>query len=243
MHDEQDRSHKGPPAGYRGPAGLGETLARAVEQNLRADRGSAKIAEGAFLRQFAETHGCLISETEWSRHRLVSNDSAEHEVRFCEAPRTALKRTHPGTFGQVPRYLNQVWEPRPPTLSEYLHRLHLQNELFGDEIRLIGIIKSMGPSLLISPPPHQFSTVISQPWLEPLSIKEQFPSESEIYEYLRDLGFVPLLGTFFGWEHHADRIVVLDARLQNFIRTPDDILPIDLLLAEYSLINHQPDLS
>jgi len=41
------------------------------------------------------------------------------------------------------------------------------------------------------------------------------------------------LDLFYGWEQEEEGLVVLDAKPDNFITTPDGILPIDLLLTEF----------
>lgn len=110
--------------------------------------------------------------------------------------------------------------------------MHLQNRLFGDEIRLEGAMIHAGPSMILGQPPDGFSLVISQPWLEAADNKRQFPSEQEIHDFLCEIGFRPLLKSLYGWQSHDDSFVVLDAKPDNFIATADGILPIDLLITE-----------
>lgn len=114
--------------------------------------------------------------------------------------------------------------------------MHLQNAIFGDDIRLEGGMVHSGPSMVIGQPPDGFSFVISQPWLEAEDIRHQFPSEAEIHEFLSGIGFQPLLNAFYGWQSSDASLVILDAKPDNFIATPEGILPIDLLLTETALV-------
>lgn len=190
------------------------------------------MEEQSLLRGWAEAEGCLIAPALWESWRLVSNRTLEHEVRFRPEDRRAVKRTWPGTFGFVPAWNGSIWVPRPATAREYLHRQHLQNCLFADEIRLEGAMIGTGPSMLIGQAAGGLSLVISQPWLEAADTRRQFPSETEIHDLLSSLGFRPLMRSLFGWQSTDETIVVLDAKPDNFITTPAGILPIDLLLTE-----------
>ena len=190
------------------------------------------MEEQAFLRAWAEKEGCLIPRASWESWILVSNHTLEHEVRFREEDRRAVKKTWPGTFGFVPAWNGSVWVPRPATPAEYLHRMHLQNHVFQDDIRLEGGMISSGPSLLIGQPSGGFSFVISQPWLEAADNKQQYPSEEEIHGLLCEIGFQPMLKSLYGWQSTDRSLIILDAKPDNFITTADGILPIDLLITE-----------
>jgi hypothetical protein len=47
---------------------------------------------------------------------------------------------------------------------------------------------------------------------------------------MESLGFTALPNAFFGWLREADGILISDAKPDNFILTPDGILPFDLLM-------------
>lgn len=220
----------------RGPEGLGEEVACALEQNTRSGQGGTDAEEQQFLRAWFEEKGCLIPQELWASWHPVSERTLEHEVRLCLDDRRAMKKTLPGTFGFVPAREGATWVPRPATPAEYLHRMHLQNAIFGDDIRLEGGMVHSGPSMVIGQPPDGFSFVISQPWLEAEDIRHQFPSEAEIHEFLSGIGFQPLLNAFYGWQSSDASLVILDAKPDNFIATPEGILPIDLLLTETALV-------
>lgn len=216
----------------RGPRGLGEEAARALEQNSRSNQGSSGLEEQAFLRAWAQKEGCLIPQQTWESWILVSNQTLEHEVRLRPEDRRAVKKTWPGTFGFVPSWNGSVWVPKAATAAEYLHRMHLQNTIFRDEIQLEGGMIYSGPSMMIGQPPDGFSFVISQPWLEAADNKRQYPSEQEIHDLLCHIGFKPLLKSLYGWQSDDESFVILDAKPDNFIATAEGILPIDLLLTE-----------
>lgn len=235
LRGEDRKSADSAPYRRRGPKGLGKEVACALEQNTRSGQASSGPAEQEFLRSWFEKKGCLISPALWESWDLVSDQTSEHEVRLRRDDRRAVKKTLPGTFGFVPVKDGATWVPKPATPAEYLHRLHLQNIIFEDDIRVEGGMVDSGPSMVIGQPPDGFSFVISQPWLEAADNRHQFPSEPEIHEFLSRIGFEPLFNAFYGWQSNDKSLVILDAKPDNFIKTPVGILPIDLLLTETSL--------
>lgn len=108
--------------------------------------------------------------------------------------------------------------------SEYLDRLDLQNELFGDDLRVEGFLKNG-------------KLVTSQSALVGTE-----PTEKEIEGLLKKLGWqrVPanqqllpdkLMAT--AWVHPGEGVVMVDARPPNFKKTENgDILAIDLMLVK-----------
>ena len=234
MSDASGTTPNSPSLRRRGPGSLGEALARALESNLRSDPGSSGLAEQTFLRWWLEKEGCLISEADWNSWRFVTNHTLEHEVRFRErdGDRRAVKRTWPGSFGFVPEWNGSTWVPRAASAAEYLHRLHLQNSVFGDDIRLEGGMAATGGPFIIGQPPGQFSLVISQPWLEALHNADQFPTEADIDSFMRGIDFEPIAGSLYGWRSLDGTLIVLDAKPDNLIKTREGLLPFDVLLTE-----------
>lgn len=107
--------------------------------------------------------------------------------------------------------------------SEYLRRLELQNELFGDAVQVIGLTRA-----------SRFVT--TQP-----TLRGGEPSENEIRDVLTEGGWqrvpisvqnlpIQLMGS--AWWHNAEELVLLDARKPNFKKTEFGVLPIDLILAD-----------
>lgn len=195
------------------------------------------MEEQTFLRKWVEEEGCLIPSSAWDTLRFVSNHTLEHEVRFREADQRAVKRTWPGSFGFVPAWNGSTWVKGPASAGEYLHRLHLQNLIFSDEIRLEGGMPVTRGPFIIGQPAGGFSFVISQPWLEATDNKQQYPSESAIDEFLCGIGFEPILNAFYGWRSTDQSLIILDAKPDNFIATPAGIFPIDLLLTQIFPLN------
>jgi len=122
--------------------------------------------------------------------------------------------------------------------SEYLRRLELQNVLFGDDIRVIGLTRA-----------NRFAS--TQP-----TLRGGEPSENEIRDVLEAAGWrrVPigiqdlppqLMGS--AWWHEGEKVVLLDARKPNFKKTAYGVLPIDLILADLTeemrnlFISNSPD--
>lgn len=106
---------------------------------------------------------------------------------------------------------------------EYLRRLNLQNELFGDDIRIVGLTRA-----------NRFA--ITQP-----TLRGGEPCENEIRDLLEEAGWqrVPialqdlpdqLMGS--AWWNDGEGLVLLDARKPNFKKTDFGVLPIDLILAD-----------
>jgi hypothetical protein len=109
--------------------------------------------------------------------------------------------------------------------TEYLRRLDLQNELFGDHIQVIGLTRA-----------NRFATI--QP-----TLRGGEPSENEIRNVLEEGGWqrvpiqvqnlpIQLMGS--AWWHDEEGLVLVDARKPNFKKTGFGVLPIDLVLADLS---------
>ena len=146
----------------------------------------------------------------------------EHAVRF----RGLNVEKHQHSDGWVP-----VLDPsgmlgiEKALPTEYLRRLELQNELFGDLIQVVGLTRA-----------NRFATI--QP-----TLRGGEPGENEIRDVLEEAGWrripiqvqnlpVQLMGS--AWWHDEEGLVLLDARKPNFKKTDFGVLPIDLILADLS---------
>jgi len=105
---------------------------------------------------------------------------------------------------------------------EYLERLLLQNQLFGDDLKLEGVAEE----------PGGVSIVTSQPVLVGIA-----PSPAEITAFMQQLWFQPLAGLQLGhpgalaFHRDLDEVAVFDAHVANFVKdTAGTVLPIDLIL-------------
>lgn len=218
----------------RGPGRFGQEAAAALEQSLGPSQGLGTMEEAAFLQGWFGQQGRLIAQSTWDSLDLIANATAEHEVRYRVVDDRAVKRTWPGTFGLVPSFDGKLWVPVPAAPSAYLTRMSLQNKIFGDQIDLEGGMVSEGPSMIIGAPQGGFSLVISQPWLDAANASRPHPEEAEVSDYLEARGFTALMGSFYGWQNSEEHLVILDGKPDNFIKTSEGIMPIDLQITEYS---------
>jgi hypothetical protein len=106
--------------------------------------------------------------------------------------------------------------------SAYLDRLLLQNEVFGDQIELLGVAVENGKPVVLTAQP----AMIGQP-----------PGFAEITAFLTRLWFRPLTGLHLGnpgalaFYRDLDELAVFDAHPANFVQgTQGVVLPIDLVL-------------
>jgi hypothetical protein len=131
--------------------------------------------QGAGLAREIRTDREIESITAWTDARgLLSTRSrppqtdeltgGEHFVEIHEETGLVFKSTRPGKFGfgvDVELVHPRGWKSRPritaglvdATPEEYLFRLIQQNELFGDEVRVMGAVRyPQGVSILTSQP-------------------------------------------------------------------------------------------
>ncbi|WP_264487800.1 hypothetical protein [Luteolibacter arcticus] len=160
---------------------------------------------------------------------LVSNSTSEHEVFYRPADGRAVKRTWPGIYGQIPTASSGTLDRRNATPAEYLKRMALHIEVFASDIRLEGITVSDKPSMIIGQPPGQPSLVISQRWYA----KEGLATNESIHDLLTGEGFRAVPSSYFGWYRPEDGVVIVDAKPDNFIRTHEGLIPIDLQMAQF----------
>lgn len=114
--------------------------------------------ELAAFREWAEEAGAVL-ELE-PLQAQVCTGGQEHDVIAPPGTARVTKLTKRSSFGRFPGYSSEFGVSSRPALaseSEYLERLHLQNELFGDDNRLEGIALSDGGSVY---------TVTSQPFID-----------------------------------------------------------------------------
>jgi hypothetical protein len=133
-------------------------------------------------------------------------------------------------FGQIPVATQGGIERVNATPSEYLRRQALQNKAFGSDLRLEGVSVSDKPSMVIGEKPGQPSFVVSQQWMG----GEDSPTLNEISSSLKADGFLPVPKSYFGWYRPSDRLVIIDAKPDNFIKHEGKVTPLDLQMADFS---------
>jgi hypothetical protein len=130
----------------------------------------------------------------------------------------------------IPEWSPHGWHHSSATPLEYLRRFELQNRIFGDDVQLEGVMQTGTPSLLVDAVPGGCSLVISQPWLMAADEYHPHPTEIEVDVIMQERSFRPLSDCPFGWLREDDGVLVMDAKPDNFIKTPDGILPFDLIM-------------
>lgn len=225
----EDVGSSASPQGDRDTKGFGEAAKALVGAGACPD-GSLAEVQAQRLIEWARHNGLLIAEADFEELPLVCDETGEHEVRFRDNDQRLLKKTWPGTFGMVPEWTQNGWRPASATPLEYLERFTLHNLIFQDDVRLEGAIVSEKPVSLVGAVSCGLSLVISQRWLVAADADAPHPTLDEISTFMAELGFVPLENSMFGWFHEQNGILALDAKPDNFIKTPDGILPFDLVL-------------
>ena len=69
--------------------------------------------------------------------------------------------------------------------------------------------------------------MIAQPWYQ----KEGRATNEDIRAFLEAVGFRPAPRSYYGWYRPADGVVIVDAKPDNFLATPEDLVPLDLQMA------------
>lgn len=152
----------------------------------------------------------------------VEHGGQEHDVYEPDDDPLIYKLTKRSAFGYYASYKPDSGElgMRPATAIEYLDRLLISNEFFGDDIQLEGIGISSGGSIY---------TLTSQPFIE-----GEAASVEEIRSWLSGAGFMVVDEQVGGWIHPEERVAVWDAKPRNVVRDNDGrILPIDLILGRF----------
>ena len=135
---------------------------------------------------------------------------SEHEVWFWRDK--VIKLTHPNFFGL--RVVYREGEDERCSPYEYFERWHLHNELFGDDVEILGVVKTL----------EGLRTAIIQQ-----SIEGKNATEGEISAFFEDSGWQQFrFFTESAWFDPRTSIVVSDTHPGNLIKTADGALvPID----------------
>ena len=134
-----------------------------------------------------------------------------------------FKATHAGRFGFfIIALADGTAELTGATPLEYLERLQLQNQLFTDDIQLIGVALER----------EQVVIVTSQE-----AIRGEEVSAAEMLAFMAKLWFHPLHGLTLGrpgalaFYRDLDETAAFDAHPGNFVKDDNGVvLPIDLIL-------------
>jgi hypothetical protein len=147
----------------------------------------------------------------------------EHRLWLDEASNRVIKITLPGRFGRTLRSvdarpdrqeLHHLVRFESATPLEYLDRLALHNDAFGDDVRVLGPIHD---GL------DEISIVITQQFL-----RGSRPTDREVRDFMQRAGFRQL-GAEPAFFRPADRVAAFDAHSANFVRTEGETVPFDLI--------------
>ena len=147
----------------------------------------------------------------------------EHRLWLDESSGRVIKVTLPGRFGRTVRPVHPPSEKRElhrlvriedATPLEYLDRHALHNDAFGDDVRVLGLVRD---------PLDRVSIVISQRFLHGTR-----PTESDVRGFMQRAGFRQV-GAEPAFFRARDRVAAFDAHTANFVHTAGETVPFDLI--------------
>jgi hypothetical protein len=206
-----------------------ESAITALEGSLRADGsidgsvtddGDEAVREWQILFDHARRFGCVIPQEVAPERR----GGREHDVTFLESTRRWLKFTKPDGCGFTVDFAGSEPLFLPARPLQYLFRVKLQNEFWGDDTRLEGV-QIVTPGARI---------VTSQP-----DVKGEAPLPDELDSFLRnEFGFRPLnippMGYYKSASYLRDDVAMFDVHPANFVETsPRVIVPIDVIMIQF----------
>jgi hypothetical protein len=132
----------------------------------------------------------------------------EHEAWYDEKTGRWFKATYPSKFGLS-------WGSDSATPLEYIQRLMLQNDFFGDDIHLEAVVQCGDRIRILTSQSH---------------VQGEAANYAEIQKWFLSLGYQRLeIGSRIAWYHLERNILVADAHEGNVIKdTSGELLPIDL---------------
>jgi len=171
------------------------------------------LEELEVFRAYAEENKLFLESKPPELSRSPDDEGNEHQVWFDPKSSTYLKATWPDFFGMLVVHRNNEEAKASPVA--YLERWQLHNELFGDDVKFIGVLKTEGAMRLL----------IQQPAVtgKPATLKQ-------IKTFLTSNGWLPFKAdgnlAFFD---PIRQVVISDTHRGNIILMDDGLLaPIDL---------------
>jgi hypothetical protein len=184
--------------------------------------------QSGLLVAWAIKNRAILPVTYFSGLRQLGGTTAEHVVYVHQGDNRAIKQTHAGTFGVTPDAKGKQTGATP---LFYLRRILLMNRVFDSRIRLEGVFYAKSYVIGKTDDLHP-CIVVSQPWYRAAMPSNPHPSDFEIKEFMEVAGFEQKGGSYFGWFKKDEKILVIDARPDNFIKTTEGVVPIDLVISE-----------
>ena len=160
---------------------------------------------------WGEVNGLIKENAEFSFLSCIPDGYGnEHEAWFDERSNLWFKATYANQFGLG-------WNATRGTATEYLNRLVLQNQHFGDKIELVALIQHDGKLRILTSQPH---------------IAGEAASAAEIAAWFESLGFVRIESrNCVAWYLESKNLLVADAHEGNVVRSGNTLVPIDLNMA------------
>ena len=213
-----------------------ESAAQILRRFLEADGDDSarspseqRSAQAKVFRAWIAQGGLILDPAEYLDPAQPGGQ--EHLILRAVVSDRVIKLTHAGRFGlaaDAQWFFDGEREEagakaylRDATPLEYLDRLILQNTVFGDDIRLLGIIdKARG-----------MHVVTSQPDIVGAEV-----TQDEICAFMAASGFARIDSVRLGHEdalaffREADGLAVFDCHVGNFIKSGPDVVPIDLIV-------------
>ena len=151
---------------------------------------------------------------EFSPELAKISEGSEHLVYLSESGETVLKLTKPGIFGDSYFLVDGRVNQRCCTPGDYIVRMDLLDLAFDFAPKIVGV------------------TALGQIVTEQKFVEGDPPKQEEADEFLREERFEPVKQSCFLWKRAAPdegfEYWIGDARDENFVKTAQDIVPIDL---------------
>lgn len=171
------------------------------------------LEELRVFRAYAGENSLFLETKPRELNRAPDDEGNEHQVWFEADSETYLKATWPDFFGLLVIHRPDE-EPNASPIA-YLERWHLHNELFGDQVTFLGVLRSnFGLRLLVRQP----------------AIAGVPATLEEIHRFFTDSGWKPFVISGNLAFFDPDRqVVISDTHRGNIILMDDGLLaPIDL---------------
>ncbi|MDR1284262.1 MAG: hypothetical protein LBK99_26105 [Opitutaceae bacterium] len=186
----------------------------------RGEKRSLFGAQRQALVQWGCKNGCILQHAFLEPLKGIGV-GAEHTVYHDASTGLAIKVTHPDRFGNS---VSKVGAPEGASPVEYLERLHYQNKIFGDDIRVIGLF-SDGNSV---------SVITSQRWIQ-TDRDTPPPGQAVIDSYLAGIGFMrsPAFPGGYIYYNPVLNLIIMDVQPPNILLTsPGILVPIDVVIGK-----------
>jgi hypothetical protein len=142
------------------------------------------------------------------------DEGSEHLVLFDQSTSEVVKITRPGTYGDYYEIIDNRMTQFDSTPSEYLLRMRWWDKLFSNAPNPVGMTET--------------GQIVSRQKF----VRGDPPSQDEVDGFLTEAEFVAVRKSCWLWKK-ADNdsemeVWVGDARKDNFVLAPSEIIPIDI---------------